>query len=84
MVEQLKGQLVNVKSEEMTLLPNVAEDMRASVEQVSVSSAAWLLDDFHERITGKGTVHFMSTDPFCKSFIRRRKQVKVTAVFLFL
>lgn len=47
MVEQVKGQLVNVKS----------WDMCASVEQVSVSSAAWLLDDFHERITGNGTVH---------------------------
>lgn len=41
----------------MTLLPNVSKDMRASVEQVSVSSAAWLLDEFHEGITGNGTVH---------------------------
>lgn len=56
MVEQVKGQLVNVKSQEIKLLPNVAKDMRASVEQVSVSSAAWLLDDFHKRITGNGTV----------------------------
>lgn len=27
------------------------------VEQVSVSSAAWLKDDFHGMITGNGTVH---------------------------
>lgn len=37
-------------------MPNGAKDMRASVEQVSVSSAAGILDDFHGKITGNATV----------------------------